>query len=105
MPADHVRFAQRLVDGGVDIVHGHSSHHPRPVEVYRERLIIHGCGDLVNDYEGIAGREEFRNDLALMYFVVVSPAGELLGLRMTPMQIRKFRLNRASPTDAESERG
>jgi poly-gamma-glutamate capsule biosynthesis protein CapA/YwtB (metallophosphatase superfamily) len=100
VPADHVRFAHRLVDGGVDIVHGHSSHHPRPVEVYRERLIIYGCGDLVNDYEGIAGREEFRNDLALMYFVVVSPAGELLGLRMTPMQIRKFRLNRASPTDA-----
>jgi poly-gamma-glutamate capsule biosynthesis protein CapA/YwtB (metallophosphatase superfamily) len=101
VPADHVRFAHWLVDGGVDIVHGHSSHHPRPVEVYRKRLIIYGCGDLVNDYEGIAGHDEFRNDLALMYFVVVSPAGELLGLRMTPMQLRKFRLNRVSPTDAE----
>ena len=31
------RFAHRLVDGGVDVVHGHSSHHPRPIEVYRER--------------------------------------------------------------------
>ncbi len=26
---DQVRFARRLVDGGVDLVHGHSSHHPR----------------------------------------------------------------------------
>jgi len=101
VPADHVRFAHWLVDGGVDIVHGHSSHHPRPVEVYRQRLIIYGCGDLLNDYEGIAGREEYRSDLALMYFVAVSRTGELLGLRMTPMQIRKFRLNRASATDAQ----
>jgi poly-gamma-glutamate synthesis protein (capsule biosynthesis protein) len=34
------RFAHRLVDGGVDLVHGHSSHHPRPIEVYRCRLIL-----------------------------------------------------------------
>ena len=27
-----VRFARRLIDGGVDIVFGHSSHHPRPIE-------------------------------------------------------------------------
>ena len=53
--ADHVRFAHRLVDGGVDLVHGHSSHHPRPIEVYRGKLILYGCGDLVDDYEGIRG--------------------------------------------------
>ena len=34
---DQVRFAHRLIDGGVDVIHGHSSHHPRPVEVYRGR--------------------------------------------------------------------
>jgi poly-gamma-glutamate capsule biosynthesis protein CapA/YwtB (metallophosphatase superfamily) len=100
VPADHVRFAHWLIDGGVDIVHGHSSHHPRPVEVYRERLILYGCGDLLNDYEGIAGYDEYRNDLALMYFVSVSPRGELTGLRLVPMQLKKFRLSRASPADA-----
>jgi poly-gamma-glutamate capsule biosynthesis protein CapA/YwtB (metallophosphatase superfamily) len=36
-----------------------------------------------------------------MYFVSVSPTGELLELRMMPMQIRKFRLNRVSATDAQ----
>ena len=33
-----VRFARRLIDAGVDLAHGHSSHHPRPIEVYRGKL-------------------------------------------------------------------
>jgi poly-gamma-glutamate synthesis protein (capsule biosynthesis protein) len=58
VPGAHVRFAHRLIDGAVDVVHGHSSHHPRPIEVYRNRLILYGCGDFINDYEGILGHEE-----------------------------------------------
>ena len=95
-----VRFAHRLIDGGIDVVHGHSSHHPRPIEVYRNRIILYGCGDFINDYEGICGYEEYTPDLALMYFATVNPAtGELVQLRMTPMQLRKMRLNRAAPDD------
>jgi poly-gamma-glutamate capsule biosynthesis protein CapA/YwtB (metallophosphatase superfamily) len=52
---DQVRFARRLIDGGVDVIHGHSSHDLRPVEVYRGRLILYGCGDCIDDYEGISG--------------------------------------------------
>ncbi|HEX7940465.1 MAG TPA: CapA family protein, partial [Gemmatimonadaceae bacterium] len=101
VPAAQVGFAHRLIDGGVDIVHGHSSHHPRPIEVYRKRVIFYGCGDFLNDYEGISGFEQFRADLALMYFVTLDPAsGDLIQLRMAPMQIRKMRLNRAAPHDA-----
>lgn len=40
---DQVQFAHWLIDGGVDIVHGHSSHHPRPIEVYRGRLVLYGA--------------------------------------------------------------
>ena len=99
---EHIRFAHRLIDSGVDIVHGHSSHHPRPIEVYRNRLILYGCGDFINDYEGIHGYEQYRADLVLMYFATINPAGgDLVQLRMTPMQIRKMRLNRATPRDAE----
>ena len=102
VPRDHVRFAHWLVDGGVDIVHGHSSHHPRPIEVYRSRLILYGCGDLINDYEGIEGYEQYRDDLVLMYFATLSPAtGELTALHMTPMQIRKLKLNKVSEPDAQ----
>jgi poly-gamma-glutamate synthesis protein (capsule biosynthesis protein) len=101
VPGEHVRFAHWLIDGGVDIVHGHSSHHPRPIEVYRDRLILYGCGDFINDYEGIGGYEQYRGDLVLMYFATLSPAsGGLAALHMTPMQSRKLTLKRASQNDS-----
>lgn len=101
VPAAQQRFARRLIDGGVDVVHGHSSHHVRPIELYRGKLILYGCGDFLNDYEGIAGYEEFRDDLTLMYFPTVEPdTGRLERLRMMPMQIRNLRVNRATPADA-----
>lgn len=100
VPRRHVEFAHCLVDGGVDIVYGHSSHHVRPIEVYHEKLILYGCGDFIDDYEGISGYEQYRDDLVLMFFPSVDPAtGRLLTLRMTPLQIRKLRLNRALPDD------
>jgi poly-gamma-glutamate synthesis protein (capsule biosynthesis protein) len=103
---DQIRFAHALIDGGVDVVHGHSSHHVRPVEVYRDRLILYGCGDLIDDYEGIAGYEEYRDDLRMLYFVSLEPdTGALLGLRMAPMQARQMRLRHASPADSEWLRG
>jgi poly-gamma-glutamate capsule biosynthesis protein CapA/YwtB (metallophosphatase superfamily) len=102
VPRGHIRFAHRLIDGGVDIVHGHSSHHPRPVEVYHDKLVLYGCGDFIDDYEGIPGYEEFRSDLVLMYFPVVeSTTSHLVALRMVPMRIRRMRLNRASPAETE----
>ncbi|HEY5618506.1 MAG TPA: CapA family protein [Vicinamibacterales bacterium] len=100
VPRQHVNFAHRLVEGGIDIVYGHSSHHVRPIEIYRERLILYGCGDFIDDYEGIAGYEQYRDDLVLMFFPSLNPAtGQLVTLQMTPMQIRKIRLNRASASD------
>jgi len=97
---DQVAFAHRLIDGGIGLVHGHSSHHPRPIEVYRGRLILYGCGDFIDDYEGIAGHREYRDDLRLMYFATLRrPTGELAELRMVPMQARKMRLSHAAGPD------
>jgi poly-gamma-glutamate synthesis protein (capsule biosynthesis protein) len=102
IPKEQVDFAHRLVEEGVAIVYGHSSHHVRPIEVYRERLILYGCGDFLNDYEGIGGFEEFRGDLTSMYFVTIDPEqGRLQGLRLVPMQIRRCRLQRASASDVQ----
>jgi poly-gamma-glutamate synthesis protein (capsule biosynthesis protein) len=101
VPEEHVRFAHRLVEAGADVVLGHSSHHPRPLEVYRGKLVLYGCGDFTNDYEGIHGHNDFRDDLTIMYWASVDPAtGELARLTMTPMQLRKLRANRASGEDA-----
>jgi poly-gamma-glutamate synthesis protein (capsule biosynthesis protein) len=100
--SDERRFAHRLIDtGAVDVVHGHSSHHAKAIEVHGGKLILHGCGDFLNDYEGIEGREAYRDDLALMYLPTVDTStGGLLRLAIVPFQIRRFRLNRASPSDA-----
>lgn len=102
IPGEQRAFAHRLIDAaGIDVVHGHSSHHPRAIEVYRHKPVLYGCGDLINDYEGISGYEEFRGDLSLLYFVTLDPAdGKLTALAMSPLQIRRFRLNRASERDA-----
>jgi poly-gamma-glutamate synthesis protein (capsule biosynthesis protein) len=103
IPSSEKRLAHRFVEeAGADIVHGHSSHHVKALEVYCERLILYGCGDFFNDYEGISGYEDFRGDLGLMYFADVdSVTGKLLALRMIPTQIRRFRLNRASVGDSQ----
>jgi len=102
VPSDQREFARQLIDkAAIDVIHGHSSHHPRGIEVYRNRPIIYGCGDFVNDYEGIHGYEEYRGELSLMYFVSVnSRSGELTRLKMTPMRIRRFQLTRASGEEA-----
>ena len=100
--AAHRAFAHALIDeAGVDLVHGHSSHHPRGIEVHGGRLILYGCGDLINDYESIGGHEAFRGDLSLLYLADLSVgSGRLLGLDMVPMQMRRFRLHHASAGDA-----
>jgi poly-gamma-glutamate capsule biosynthesis protein CapA/YwtB (metallophosphatase superfamily) len=102
VPLSHVRFAHRLLDGDVALVHGHSSHHPRPIEVYKDKLVLYGCGDFLTDYEGISGYEDYRGDLALMYFPTVDPETRtLIALRMTPMRIRRMQATSASRRDAE----
>ncbi len=98
---DQAGFARRLIDGGVDVIHGHSSHHPRPVQVYRGKLILYGCGDCIDDYEGISGHEVYRDDLRLLYFASLQPGtGELAALCMVPMQARKMRLQHAAADDS-----
>lgn len=95
------QFAHRLIDAGVDIVHGHSSHHPRPIEIYRGRPILYGCGDVIDDYEGIRGHEPFRPELRLLYLAASEPTGELAWLRLIPLRVRRMRLERATRDEAE----
>ncbi|HKJ70374.1 MAG TPA: CapA family protein [Gammaproteobacteria bacterium] len=103
VPAEQRRFARGLIDdAGVDLVHGHSAHHPRPLEVHRGRLILYGCGDFLNDYEGIPGEEGYRPELTAMYFADLDPAdGRLAGLTLRPMRIRRLQLADAGSDDAD----
>ena len=103
IPLEQIVFAHRLIEEGVSIVHGHSSHHVKAIEVFKGRLILYGCGDFLTDYEGISGYEDFRGDLALMYLVELdSRGGQLVSLQLVPMHMRRFRLEHTSAADARS---
>ena len=100
---DQRAFARALIErAGIHLIHGHSSHHAKGIEVYDGKPILYGCGDLLNDYEGIAGHEEFRNDLSVIYLARMEPStGRLLRLELLPMRIRRFRLHRATAEEAQ----
>lgn len=101
VPSDRAAFARALVDAGADVVHGHSSHHARPPELYRGKLILHGCGDFVDDYEGIGGYERYRDDLRPLYLAALDPdTGRLESLRITVFRPLALRLRRAPAEDA-----
>jgi poly-gamma-glutamate capsule biosynthesis protein CapA/YwtB (metallophosphatase superfamily) len=99
---EHQRFAHRMIDeAGVHVVHGHSSHHVKGIEVHGGHPIFYGCGDLVTDYEGIRSHQSYRGDLGLLYFVTLDAAGMLTGVEMVTTQVRRFRLNLAPPPDVQ----
>jgi poly-gamma-glutamate capsule biosynthesis protein CapA/YwtB (metallophosphatase superfamily) len=96
-------FAHELIArAGVSVVYGHSSHHPKAIEMFRNHLILYGCGDFLNDYEGINGYEQFRGDLALMYLADIDPtSGEVQALDLVPFQVRRFQLTHALREDVD----
>ncbi|SDR16225.1 CapA family protein [Thermostaphylospora chromogena] len=101
VPPEQVEFARELIDGGVCVVHGHSSHHPRPAELYRDGLILYGCGDFVDDYEGIPGWERYRPELRLGYLVTVEAgSGRVVEAVAAPLRAERMRLRRVSAEDA-----
>ena len=74
----------------------------RASRVYHDRLILYGCGDFLNDYEGIQGYEDYRGDLTLMYFADIEPASrDLAVVEIVPLQIRKFSFVRPSSPDID----
>ena len=70
--------------------------------MFRGKLILYGCGDCIDDYEGITGHEAYRADLRLLYFASLEEGtGQLAALRMAPMRARKMRLEQAPAADRQ----
>ena len=53
IPEGQRQLAHELTStAGVHVIFGHSSHHIKTVERHGSGLILYGCGDFINDYEG-----------------------------------------------------
>jgi len=104
-PKEWRKFAHELVDGGVDIVVGHSSHHVKGIEVYKGKMIAYGLGDFLNDYEGIIGQgyENYRNDLSCLYLPRVNIVSKKVeAIDIIPCKIKHLRVQRTkNPSDIE----
>ncbi len=84
IPTDMISCAHDFIDAGVDIIHGHSSHKPLGVEVYKNKIILYGTGDFIDDY---AIDPVERNDLTFLFQITLSK-NQLIKLSLIPAQIR-----------------
>jgi len=85
------QFAKALIDAGVDIIHGHSSHHVQGIEIYKGKPIFYGCGDFVDDY---AVDSDYRNDLGFAYFLTMDATSrQMIQIELVPTQIELFSVN------------
>lgn len=83
-------LAHRLIDeAGVDIIHGHSSHHIRGIEIYKGKLILYGAGDFVNDYEQIPS--DYNSAGALYVIDLDSVSHNVDALQLIPFEMRNLR--------------
>jgi len=66
------------------------------MEVYHDKLILYGAGDIINDYEGFENRGEERYITMGGVFVIDLNAstGDFEELRLVPMYMNQLRLER-----------
>lgn len=95
IPSTYRATAAAAVQAGIDLVFGHSSHHPRAMELIDSHLVLYGAGDRLNDYEGIGSKSDYRPELVLGYIADIRrDTGRLMALEMLPYRLRRFQLER-----------
>jgi poly-gamma-glutamate synthesis protein (capsule biosynthesis protein) len=100
---DERAFAHALIDlADVHLVHGHSPHHPKGIELHAGRPVLYGCGDFLNDYEGIGGHRQYQPELRAMYFPAFDAGGRLLRFEIVPMALLRFRIQRADDSQVRA---
>ncbi|MFZ3166807.1 MAG: CapA family protein [Candidatus Methanoperedens sp.] len=82
-------FAHAVIEMGVDIFHGHSSHIFQGIEIYGGKVIMYDTGDFIDDY--YVGHEE-KNDQQLLFLVMVS-RGKIKRVEMIPVEISECQVN------------
>lgn len=82
------KLAYRLIDElGISVIHGHSSHHIRGIELYKGKIIIYGAGDFINDYEKIPSK---YNTYGALYVIDIDNSGNLTNLELLPVEMKNL---------------
>jgi len=61
------KFAKDVFNSGVNIMHGHSSHHVKCIRHNNSHMIMYGIGDFINDY---SINEDYRSNLGVIVKVL-----------------------------------
>jgi poly-gamma-glutamate synthesis protein (capsule biosynthesis protein) len=91
-------LAHMLIDqSNVSLIYGHSSHHIRGMEIYKDKLIIYGAGDFINDYESIEnpGQEKYNKD-GMLVLVTLNINGDFSGLEIQPTYVQNLQVKLVS---------
>ena len=99
IPTELKTFGRLLIDNGVSIVFGHSAHHipPRPIEIYKNGIIIYGLGDFINDY---SINQKYESQKSLMC-EIESKNNNLYSYNLIPIE-RYFKYDLSNGTKTSS---
>lgn len=84
-------FAHKLIDYGVDIIHGHSAHVFQGIEIYKKKLILYDTGDFIDDY---AVDPVLQNNRSFLFKVKINKTS-IEQVELIPVIIQNMQVNRA----------
>ncbi len=90
-----INAAQKMINAGADIIHGHSAHIFQGIEKYNGKLILYDTGDFVDDYRV---DPKLRNDRSFI-FLVNSIKSDLKSAELIPIKIDTMQANLATEPD------
>ncbi|WP_028982448.1 CapA family protein [Sporocytophaga myxococcoides] len=83
-----IEFAHRLIDLGVDIIHGHSAHIFQGIEIYKGKIILYDTGDFIDDY---VVNELLRNDRSFLFECIIKNK-KLSEFKLRPVIIQNMQV-------------
>lgn len=95
-------FARAAIDGGVDVIHGHSAHLVQGIEIYKGRPILYDTGNFLDDYWKFPF---LPDDVSFVFLLDLHAPGHANGrqrLRMIPIRLHPAPLSIATGDDRRS---
>ena len=85
------KFAKDVFEAGVDIIHGHSSHHVKCIRWsdIKNKVLMYGVGDFVNN---CAVNKKYRNDLGMIVKIVIKNTN-IIKVSICPTKIENNKVN------------